>query len=609
MQEKGSKQQPLILVFSTREETRSILMAGLLQCNFQVIEADTAYNAGIKAGQYIPDLVVMDIAEKNLKDFLLVERLSKSLRTRTIPVLISVTPAVRKRFDKTFADRKQAGEASIDSTIQMLEYPYQFAALLKKIQSILFHKHKPGQGEREEPAPLNVDVAERLFDSQVSVVKKLQEIENVLQKQWAFPHTVIRALDIVDATDTCCDELGKCIETDLAAAAAILRVANTVYYAKRGKRVSNVTEAVVRLGFRETRNLLSCLALIDLSPEAQSQYGFSRKDFWLHSLATGIIAEKLSTDCGHRRPELAFVAGLIHDIGKIPLDNNFRNVFPKLLEKTTSRGVAFHEVERSLMGFSHCELGHHLTFQWNFPQSIALTLLHHHDATAIGKIGVPADRVLQGSVFVANILAKAIGMGHSCDQVLNDVPARMLKELKITTGPKYAFLEQMYRRLRLFCDYLNLPKQDIMLSRSWSEVPDSCDVNVVFGPSITFHPVVLALQNAGFRLRVSRTFSQGMEKGGGVTIFIPDEASPLEVTLHASDVSSEDKPASLRIFLLNRPVPAHSPSDFEKSRILLLDRQNLDLRVVLHALDRHLERVTIPEQARMEDGPRQKEGE
>ena len=79
------------------------------------------------------------------------------------------------------------------------------------------------------------------------------------------------------------------------------------------------------------------------------------------------------------RPDLAFMAGLLHDFGKIPLDNDFENVFPRLLDKTMSDICAFYEAEETLMGFTHANLGHYLTSKWNFPSSVSMAILNHHD--------------------------------------------------------------------------------------------------------------------------------------------------------------------------------------------------------------------------------------
>src|SRR5512143_474040 len=97
MKEKPSS--PCILVFSPRENVRNILTAGLSQSKYRVIEAASSYIAGIKANQVLPDLIIADITRKNIKDFLFLNRLERSIRTEHIAVLLSLPAEVKKALD------------------------------------------------------------------------------------------------------------------------------------------------------------------------------------------------------------------------------------------------------------------------------------------------------------------------------------------------------------------------------------------------------------------------------------------------------------------------------------------------------------------------------
>ncbi|MFC1476775.1 HDOD domain-containing protein, partial [Fibrobacterota bacterium] len=447
---KEEKPATLILLFSPREKVRSILTAGFLQSDYRIIEAHTSYIAGIKANQYLPDLIIADITQNNIKDFLFLSRLERSTRTRDITVLLSVTPEVKKALDKIREEVGAVVEENEEKRVHVIEYPYNFNDLVKKIISIFSEKSDDLPEETKGPTESNRILGERLFDPQIKILDKLHIIEGTIEKQWAFPFTVVRSLEIIGSEKSCCTELAKCIEADIAAASAILSMSNKVHYASRYGRITNVLDAVVRIGFNDTRNILAGLALIDVSPEVYLQYGFKRTEFWMHSLATAIIAEKLCRNTKVKRPELAFIAGLIHDLGKIPLDNNFTNIFTKLLEETTNTISSFYETEMKLMGFSHAGLGHFFTTNWGFPSPITMSILNHHDCDKIINTKIQEDRVIQESVYVANILSKAMNLGHSCDEVLNAIPEKILKELGIPEGPKDPFLKKIFETLKLY---------------------------------------------------------------------------------------------------------------------------------------------------------------
>jgi len=594
-------EKSVILLFSMRERIANILSVALMQCNFRILQSATSYLAMIKANQFLPDLVIIDITPNNTNDVLLVNRLQKSLRTKNIPILVVIPKAIRHFLDEASKQAAQEREGSSIDTVSMLEYPFNFADLLKEVKAILARVTQVSVSLSKKDMDAHVaetTVAPLLFNAGVSVEAKLKAIENVIHRQWAFPFTVIKALDIIGAEASCCSELAKCIETDPAASTALIKVANAVYYAKRGSRVTEVREAIVRLGYRETNNLLACLALIDLSPESRKNYGFKREEFWLHSLATALIAEKLCAQCGHHKPQLAFIAGLIHDLGKIPLDNSFESVFPQLLEETTSGVCAFYKTEERLMGFSHPTLGHYLTSLWNFPSAVSMAILYHHDPDRILTTPTPSDRILQEAVYAANILGKVLYLGHSCDEICEEIPHPLLKELKIPTGPSVNFFDSIFRDLWILCKYLNISPKTIAVGKVQPEAAES-DIIVVYNQKNPFHPLVVALRNNGFSVKTTLQFSPELYKQARVVIFIPEKGFPMDIMFFEEGNEKADAPSILKIFLLNSMQQKKNPQNVEND-ILFLDRKNLDLRFVLHTLDRFLGRVVIAEKENIE---------
>jgi putative nucleotidyltransferase with HDIG domain len=589
----------VILLFSTRERIMSVLNVALMQCNYRILLANTSYLAMIKTNQFLPDMVILDITPNNTKDLLLINRLRKTVRTKNIPILAIIPKAIRHFLDEFKPEGNPVSEPDT-AGVNVLEYPFNFADLIRQVESVLARVNvsvvtiKPGN----DAGTAETVVAPQLFNPQIPPEAKLRAVESVIQRQWAFPFTVIKALDIIGSNASCCGELAKCIETDLAASAALIKVANAVYYAKRESRVTEVQEAVVRLGFRETNNLLACLALINLSPESRKNYGFKREEFWLHSLATALIAEKLCSESGHHKPELAFIAGLIHDLGKIPLDNNFESLFPQLLEETTNKATSFYKTEEHLMGFTHASLGHYLTSQWNFPSVVTMAILHHHSPDRILSAPTPSDRLVQESVYVANILGKALCLGHSCDEICEEIPAGILKELKITAGPSANFFSSIYRDLVVLCRYLNLSHNNIAVGKVREDGQDS-DIIVVYNKRIAYHPLVSALRNNGYNVKTTIQFSSDLYTQARVVIFIPEKGFPMDIVFCEEGKERAEASSVLKIFLLNALPSKKLPQPIETD-MLFFDRKNLDLRFVLHSLDHFLGTVVTPEKENIE---------
>ncbi|MBD3345768.1 MAG: HDOD domain-containing protein [Chitinivibrionales bacterium] len=602
----GTKTDPLILLYSPRERIRDILTVGLMQCNYQVIQADVSYLATIKAYQFLPDLVIIDVTPDHTRDILLIPRLKKSVRTKNTPILLITPQNLRTKLENILLDSKEGHAEALYKSTGIIEYPFHFKDIRKKISQMVSHSGQTTQ--QQEEGMRNVDeslrkaIAEKLLDKHISKEQKLGEIERTLSKQWVFPFTVIKALDIIESDGSCCNGLGKCISTDAGASAAILRVANSVHYARRqGKPISEIADAVVRLGFRETRNLLACLALIDLTPDVHKRYGFSRQEFWFHSLCTALIAEKLCADIKHPRPELAFIAGLVHDLGKIPLDINFHTIFSRLLEETANNVTSFHETEERLLGFTHAILGHFLANKWNFPDPIGMTLLNHHNSKRILAATPMYDKIIQESVFVANIIAKAMNFGHSCDEFIDEIPEEMLRDLNIPHGPDHRFFAGVIRNLDLLCRFLNLSMKNLFLAKA-EHTAKKEEIIVVLNKDIAFHPLILALKNTGYTVKTTSRYMADLQQKAKVVIFMSEKGVPLDIEFNEEEVKEKEKtkPDVLKIFCIDSLPALEMTRSFKGSDIFFLNRKHLDFRLLLHTIDHHLEKIVTPETVEIE---------
>lgn len=585
---------PLILLFSPRERIREILTVGLVQCNYQVVQAKTSYLAGIKASQMLPKMVIADLSCENPKDVLLAARIQKSVRTNDISIVLIVPASPDPFVIKIIDELKEQVAPEERKEIGTIQYPFAFADLLGKIQKAVKNSDQESVEENAVVGDINRIVEKRLFDPMIKPDKKLQDIGSVLKQNWGFPFTVIKALDILESDSACCTELAKCISTDPAVSSTVLKIANTVLFARRHGRINDIRDAVVRMGFKETRSIIACVSLIDLSPEIYRNRGFGRREFWLHSLAVAITAEKLCVGAGFPRPELAFMAGLLHDLGKIPLDNNFETVFPRLLDETMDSFCAFYEAEERLTGFTHAHLGHYLTNHWNFPSSISTAILNHHEKERILSSTSKMDRMLQGSVFVANQFAKAVALGHSCDEILEEIPAGMMRDLQMESGPDRKFFTDVLSQLRQFCSYLNLNLQEQHFIPGITEAGDS-DIVLVYDQRTVFHPMIVALSNNGFKVRQTDHFTGKMKKGKHVVISIPERGLPLDIMFYGDEQEPGDDVEVLKIFLVDMEQSQSMRDNVSHSHLMFMDRRTFDIRLLIHTLDTFFERIILPE--------------
>lgn len=603
MTQKNEFKPPLVLIFSPRERIRDILSVGFIQCHFKTTQATNSNIASLKANQFAPDIIIADITPNNTQDILMVNRLKSSYRTSKIPFLAIVPEAVKANLEKVLSGKSDNSKSDQDLPFHLIKYPFGFSALYEKVKTILHSTGVKLPGTEKAPPDeraSNNRIEERMFDLNISIDQKLKEVASLIQKQWAFPFTVIKALDIIGSESSCCKELAKCINSDLSVSAAILKVVNTVYYAKRNSRSTDILEAVVRLGFKQTRNLISCFALIDLTPEIHKVSGFTRPQFWMHSLCVAHIAQNLCENANVRRPELAFVTGLLHDLGKIPLDNNFKKLFPKLLEETTSRIDMFHKTEKLLMNFTHAELGHYLTTQWNLPSTITLGILNHHKPEVIMNMTPVTDRIIHESVFIANQIAKALNFGHSCDEILQEIPQQMLIDLNIPRGPSDRFITTIIRSLNQMADYLNIPVKKMTLSQP---PPDLSEGSILFihGSHAIFNPIVMALQHHGYRVHLSKQLPEKPDTSVRVIISMPEPGTPLDVVLYDDDQQNTEDVSTLKIFIMDVDPQKSSIQDYADNNMVFVNQEHLDIRLLLNILDKFFGEVVKPQVTEIDD--------
>jgi putative nucleotidyltransferase with HDIG domain len=191
----------------------------------------------------------------------------------------------------------------------------------------------------------------------------------------SLPTTVL-ALGKAVGDDRCTvDRVLGILAQDPALSAALLRLANSVMYV-RDDRVMDLRSAVMRLGFDSIFNLGQSAAII------RSIGGGSHLDplrLWQHSVAVGLVAKGL---CGLVRQEQylesAYLAGLLHDIGKIALDQCFADDYGPVVEAMAAGAVCL-DAEREILGVTHAEVGAMVAVQWHFPEAMVQAIRDHHD--------------------------------------------------------------------------------------------------------------------------------------------------------------------------------------------------------------------------------------
>jgi len=192
-----------------------------------------------------------------------------------------------------------------------------------------------------------------------------------------MPQVMHKARDIIQNPISSLKNVGDLIESDQALAMKALRLANSAYYGRMGK-VSSVQEAAVVLGLRTLSELITVAFMSKVLGSSLKGYGLPAESLWRHSLAVAVGSRIIANKKAPALANEAFSAGLIHDTGKIILDQYVLQRKKEFLEFLAGGRQAFLLAEKEILGFDHPEIASEVCKRWNFPKSISVAVKYHH---------------------------------------------------------------------------------------------------------------------------------------------------------------------------------------------------------------------------------------
>jgi len=234
---------------------------------------------------------------------------------------------------------------------------------------------------------------------------KIQEILGSIQRLKPLPITSRRIMQIVENPQATAKQVIEVIKTDQALAADVIRMANS---AGLGYRVpcNSIETGVVRIGFKRVRALaLRSFASGPLSRRLNG-YRMEGKALWDHALTTAKYSEYIAREISYPDPEDAYVAGLLHDMGKLLLDQYVLDDYQKIVRMMIQEEKPLWVIEEKLFGIDHAVIGGLMAEKWKLPTKLAEGIRFHHMPTLSKR-----HRVMVTVVHVANALTPALTQG------------------------------------------------------------------------------------------------------------------------------------------------------------------------------------------------------
>ena len=248
------------------------------------------------------------------------------------------------------------------------------------------------------------------------------------QKLPSLPQTTLQSLQILDDPDYRIRDLSNVIGMDQTLSARILQWANSPFYGLRYK-VASLEKAILALGTVEVRDLLLTVSVSEMLNRKMPGYGMERNALWRHSIAVATGAKWLAQVTKYRRADQVFIAGLLHDIGKLVLDEllmhekGWQEEWVSLQEQ----GASFIELEKWLTGMDHAELGGRIAEEWSLPAVLIEAIQFHHQPE-LATIDPPVTEW----VHLADAAALMTGIGLGSDGLAYPVSDELINRYNLT---------------------------------------------------------------------------------------------------------------------------------------------------------------------------------
>lgn len=209
----------------------------------------------------------------------------------------------------------------------------------------------------------------------IELKEKISHISNLP----TLPQNVLAIMNRLNNPKTSSGDVASVVIQDVSLSAKIIRLANSAFYGIP-RTINNINEAIVILGFKVIYTIILSLTVFDMFPDSGLSIHFNRRKFLKHCIISGLLSKAIAQKIKNRKIDLedSFCAGLLHDIGKIVMEQYLHNDMHTVVNYCLKSGESFFQSEKKLLGYTHADVTELLISRWNLPDRLYYPLVFHH---------------------------------------------------------------------------------------------------------------------------------------------------------------------------------------------------------------------------------------
>ncbi|MCD6307931.1 MAG: HDOD domain-containing protein, partial [Candidatus Latescibacteria bacterium] len=210
---------------------------------------------------------------------------------------------------------------------------------------------------------------------------------------------VSKVIKIIYDKSSGASDIAEILKHDPPLSAKVLKVANSAYYGS-SSTITSLQRAVVALGFNTIKEVVTTVSMAHYFSQSENGDGIDRRGLWLHSVGTAKAAQFIAEGTGSERPDVAYLVGLLHDIGKILLVLTFPSHYSRVIGYALENKIRILFAERKILNIDHTMIGKLLCDMWSLPDEISTAILYHHDPMEVPKGSQRLARITEFADFM-----------------------------------------------------------------------------------------------------------------------------------------------------------------------------------------------------------------